>query len=843
MSIVEISAIHKDIAEEIISNNFLHEIATYLERKKIKKNEWPLILSELVRRKDERISNSIAFQIQRNVDELLEDLDNFIFLLLTLTENGYDSSRLSETISSIKVDHAKLSSLYKKMMNSSNHIIKECSSTTLGLIGRKSANDMFRQLDIGTLDVIEKKRINIALHMASFKPFRDPNFELSESVFKYVTKSLSSENNEASLYAVAIAIRLFDLDRRFLCSLQGYIDKSDTNKNNFLKVIYSEWLYFNRDSEVLLLVSCSNTNSIDIIKNALAVYAGKLDDKYIDIKDRQILQKRALDLVKKWQTVEDFIRPERDSYLLENICKVDPDYNLSYAINWITQEDIIPVKHRFYYPSLFYKMFRNHEDLLVVFIRTLIQNDKKFDVLVAGILEEVILDLRSRLNSEFKIFNNTITTEFKRLLGNKEFLTEIDSLIAKNLDDVPSRMSLALNIIEKNPLPQSNPHYRSLEHKKKELDDKLTLFSDKNSLLSNCLQLLIQLSTVRGLNHAKLTRNYRSVKLKDIMTSCEILRNEVFRENREVISYSDIENKLDWFPNIKKYLGIGWLQRKYSEGYPYHWILFWLSKASSQEEQTILLSKFEKESDIIKKENLSQVLRLSIRAVAWLTHIDHCLDYFNKGNQRGRKAVIGGLKSEDHFFQFLSQLDIAIRLQEHGYKAELEVPSINGRSIDIVATKNGTGLIFELATLDMYDELKYSRFSANVPDRPRSKMLEKLNQINDYAIGLGYPIILILNLTEATDTDLFGIASSLRGSEVGHFGMDNGQFVNRYASFERDPEFLAREEGKKLSAVICYYSEFLGGEMKLKGSIIHNVTADNMLDKKSSEEINSALFG
>jgi len=67
-----------------------------------------------------------------------------------------------------------------------------------------------------------------------------------------------------------------------------------------LKAIWYEQLYSNRESEILLLVRCSNTESIEVIRMVLGVYAAKLSDRYIDKKDLRILQKQSLKLIKKW---------------------------------------------------------------------------------------------------------------------------------------------------------------------------------------------------------------------------------------------------------------------------------------------------------------------------------------------------------------------------------------------------------------------------------------------------------------------------------------------------------------------------------------------------------------
>ena len=58
-------------------------------------------------------------------------------------------------------------------------------------------------------------------------------------------------------------------------------------------------------------------------------------------------------------------------------------------------------------------------------------------------------------------------------------------------------------------------------------------------------------------------------------------------------------------------------------------------------------------------------------------------------------------------------------------------------------------------------------------------------------------MFIILNLTRAYDTDLHGVIYALQGSDIDHFEFDSGEIVNRFTSFQRDPEFLNLEQGKK----------------------------------------------
>lgn len=135
---------------------------------------------------------------------------------------------------------------------------------------------------------------------------------------------------------------------------------------------------------------------------------------------------------------------------------------------------------------------------------------------------------------------------------------------------------------------------------------------------------------------------------------------------------------------------------------------------------------------------------------------------------------------------------------------DLEVPTNTQKRIDIVVSKDGLTIDLELATLDMYADLRHSYFATDVPDRAKTIMLDKIyNQISHYAKERSNPIILILNLTHAPDADLYGIIYALHGGGVDNIVTKHGsRIVNRFTTFERDPDFMQLKEGKKISALM-----------------------------------------
>ena len=834
----------QNVSDYIIKfRHFDGNFKLYLLDNNIPQKYWPLIIARICRIIPDKTRNLVYDLVVDNINEIVNDEGNFIYLLETLTLNGYNSNQIHDMIINIEVSIEKLFLIYNKMLSSNEKIVRIFSSIMLGLIGRKSPESLFEEVKNNLDGNVDDKRnyMLTALFIASYKPYRHLIFNPPKFILEFVTNCLRSQNNEISYSSIATCIRLFDIEPIFFYEhMRNYLIEYDVSKTNFLQAINYENLVSNPDYELKLLIESSRTESSQVISQVLAVFANKLHDKIINKKE---LQKVTFDLIKKWHQHPDIQNVSKETWLLENAANADICYAFDFLLNWIIKEDDDLIMYRFY-PKLIYNTFKTNEDHLISFLEKLIAYDKRFDNLIDGIFYELIFDLRLEFDSKFYIHNETTGRDLKNYLNTTEISELLDTLYAEQLDDVPAKITKALEIVQKYQLPTSNSNYKSVEHKKKELNNTLEFFKRKVLLISKCLEFLVNLSNKRGLNHDKLTRNFKGNKIPAKMTSIEILRTELFKKNSQKIDYSVIKEKIFCFPNIEILFDNKWLETKCNKGYPYHWILFWLSKMKSKQELSQKFSDWERESDPVKKEIKFQELRVSSRSLAWLNHIDNCLDYLNQKVKQGKKDIINGMKDDDNFLKFLSQLDIAKKLTEHGYNVELESQSINNKSIDIVAKKEHVILNCELATFEMYNELKYSSISADVPDRPKEKMLSKLStQIVDYAKDRpGQPMLLIFNMTEALDADLHGIQYALHGSKVDHRLADHGSDIGRYTTFERDPEFLKIDEGRKLTGVIYYTDEFDGLNKYFDGDIILNTTAEVKLNDQALFELREALF-
>jgi hypothetical protein len=99
--------------------------------------------------------------------------------------------------------------------------------------------------------------------------------------------------------------------------------------------------------------------------------------------------------------------------------------------------------------------------------------------------------------------------------------------------------------------------------------------------------------------------------------------------------------------------------------------------------------------------------------------------------------------------------------------------------------------------------------------------------LSDYARDKpGQPILLIFNMNNAIDIDLYGIQYALQGANVDNMIPKYGAEIDRPVTFELDPEFLKIEEGNKLTGVVFYTDEFIGLNKYLNGDIILNASAE-----------------
>jgi hypothetical protein len=253
-----------------------------------------------------------------------------------------------------------------------------------------------------------------------------------------------------------------------------------------------------------------------------------------------------------------------DGELLSEVGDIDIRFASDYLREWVLDDNVAPKMQDFFYPKVVYSLFKNHEDELIEFMENLTTFGSKFEILINKTMSEMMFDLRLNFDSELELHKKTTARDLKNLLKGESLDAELATLHALNLDDLSGKISKALDIIDRYQIPETHQNYQMLEYQKKQLHSKLEFLKSKGSLVTKCLHILEQISQERNINYLRLTENFRSEKLCDVMRNCEILVNEIFKAKVDDLDYAQLSSKLKFFPNIEKFLGYNWLEGLYT---------------------------------------------------------------------------------------------------------------------------------------------------------------------------------------------------------------------------------------------------------------------------------------
>lgn len=814
--------------------NYLSEKDLSLERQ-----------AEYYKRLQDNYGDAYTIVITRWISDNMKALiDTYPRSLLSILESRARKNYLDSALRDIqKLETTDLHKMYNLANRMNSEEDKIISGYFLGEIGVRENEYLMKEI-LRISDADDEKKISClkALVIGSNR-FRNRKFVLTEAVSTLILEYSKSANEKLSSQAIFTYVVLFEYDTRFKDAIAKYFFQSAEHQYYVYRCLDSNDLS-DQDFELSLLAKGSASESIEELKTLMWVLGSKIfrshhpTNRFLDMSRIQLF---TLDFIRDVFSRSDIqLQQLLSSSLFTDVGNLDIDSASRYLIGWITNEPINPVKHQFIYSKLISDFFQDHETRLLTFLSLLWKEKENYYVLIAYVIGETISNLE--FERYFRHHNKTVPRDLKRMIRNPLLQARIENLVTKNLDNLKTKMREAIEIIDNGNVSVTDPSFAVLQNLRKELERKIEYFARKIAFIENCEMLLVDMCIKRQFFTEKLTKNYSGKSIRNIVKRCEILRGELSKTKKEEVKFDDIKIKLSSFPNIEKHFGYDWLNDKCREGYPYHHIVSWLSIIVEKKELEKIVELCAKQNDPYLREIESRKLRRTLWALAWLNHVETCLGFFVTGKEQGKRIVIDGLKEESNFFQFLTQLEIGLKLQVRGYKVDLEVKS-DGKRIDILAMKGAVEKIFELYTFDLYAEIKYSGFSANVPDRTRSVVFSKIrDQISVYAKTHSGPMFIILNLTHAYDTDLHGVIYALRGSDIDHFEFDGGEIVNRFTSFQRDQEFLNLEQGKKLTAVIHCTNEFDGMSIKLQGKIIPNESAEIKLDVNDILEIEQDLF-
>lgn len=786
--------------------------------------------------------------LQKNLKILIENYSQE-FITITETISKKDPTYVTGLLLSLQdrdLDVNYLININRMTSNSQEQELQISSGLILGEIGivqPKLLLDEFRTIFNQPDDLKEIAFLKAIL--VSSNKYRKANFILTNDIKSEIIKCTKSSNTRLASEAIKLCVVLFERDSRFRGVLQEYFNQSSEHKREIYQhIIYNDLKDI--EFELTLLRTSLNSNVHDemalaqwvietkLLRSSRPNNNGKLDKK--------VLQKFALDYLQELCKRKDMSLSLLSEELLTQIGDANIAIAFDYLLRWIGTDTSDEQTNAFLYPNVVSYIFKNHEKELFEFLQTLAKKDaNKFDILVYRTINEIVDEAKRKFRSELHIHNNSTIRELKKLINDDKKLSEIKPIESKDLDTYADALSRYIEILSEQHASDTSIDYDTISHMVSNLKTRRQVLIRKYGLLINVLNLLISMCQKYDINYERITENFQGHKIDSVVMRCQILTKELLTTNRqEKINYDDIEGKLLSFPNIEKLLGHKWLKEKCLEGHPYHLVVLWLSRLMDRNQMNQLILDYRAENDYVNLEKLERALR----PLVWLRHVDTCLGYFTKENDKGKKAIISHLKDRRHFLQTLSQLEIGLKLKQSGYKVDLEDRSIDPQiPIDIIASKDDLTIIFELATFDMYSHLKYTNFASEIPDRAESTTLQKIEQVSKYVNKTSDPIILIFNLTHAPDVDLHGIQYSFQGSEVEHIVMDRKSHAEiRFTKIERNPAFVSHPKANLVSALISYKNEIQGIEMKRVGGCLLNLSADKKLDENTLNDLKSALF-
>lgn len=825
------------------------KLTDYLSEKKLPYDYAIKLLNGMLDYDFQEYIGMIYPWLQKNLKILIENYSQeFITIMETISKKdpAYVTGLLL-SLQEIGLDVNHLINIYRMTSNSQEQELQISSGLILGEIGivwPKVLLNEFRTI-FNQPDELKKIAFLKAIVVSSDK-YRKTNLILTNDIKSEIIKCTKSSNLRLASEAIKLCVVLFERDPRFRDVLQEYFNQSSEHRREIYQYIQYNNL---KDSEfeLSLLHASLNSNVHDELALAQWIIETKLlrssrSNNNNSKLDKNVLQKFALDYVQELCKREDIGLSLLSDGLLAQIGDANIKIAFDYLRRWIGSNTSDEETNPFLYPNIVSYVFKNHEKELFEFLQTLAKKDDyKFDILLCRTTNEIVDEAKRKFRSEIRIHNNSTIRQLKRLIKDENKLAEIKPIEFKDLDEYPDVLTRYIEILSEQHASDTSIDYDVISHMVSDLKTRRQVLIRKYGLIINVLNLLISMCQKYDINYERITEDFQGHKIDSVVMRCQILTKELLTTNRqEKINYEDVEGKFPSFPNIEKFLGYKWLKEKCLEGHPYHLVVLWLSRLVDRNQMNQLFSDCEADDNYV---NLGKLER-ALRPLIWLRHVDTCLGYFTKENDKGRKAIISHLKDRRHFLQTLSQLEIGLKLIQCDYKVNLEDRSINPHiPVDIIASKDNLTIIFELATLDMYSHLKYTNFASEIPDRAESMMLQKIEQVSKYVNKTSGPIILIFNLTHAPEVDLHGIQYSFQGSEVEHIVMDRKSHAEiRFTKIERNPAFVSHPKANVVSAVISYKNEIQGMEMKREGGCLLNLSADKKLDENTLSDLKSALF-
>jgi hypothetical protein len=217
-------------------------------------------------------------------------------------------------------------------------------------------------------------------------------------------------------------------------------------------------------------------------------------------------------------------------------------------------------------------------------------------------------------------------------------------------------------------------------------------------------------------------------------------------------------------------------------------------------------------------------------------------------NLPGNHDLKNGLRSDDQFFQTFSELQITHAFASRTYPVVIG-PAVGTKKLDLEVTIDGSRILFEVISPDMFRTLKYASRAIGVPNRARDKIYDEFkSHLAEKADTETRPVIIVIDIGRL-EIDYDFVEDYLHGTRQFTWWTDKktGKVVAEGATRAEDSMHKLGEASSQnldiISAVICYKTPMgSDGRLHMQGQILLNPQARNPLTDKQTSMIEKAVF-
>jgi hypothetical protein len=315
---------------------------------------------------------------------------------------------------------------------------------------------------------------------------------------------------------------------------------------------------------------------------------------------------------------------------------------------------------------------------------------------------------------------------------------------------------------------------------------------------------------------------------------------------RPQLDFVMIEANWKRFPALREFLGDQWMKEKKEENNNTHEILYDLAYLPHETE----VKKLQTEPPSVPTsiDALARWMRISnlLHPRAMLSYLEDMVDAIKK--LPGTRSLKEGLRSEDRFSQTFSELQMGYAFAQAAFPIVLG-PSAGAGKLDLQVTIEGTPILMEVITPEMFRPLKYSAKAVAIPNRARGKIYDEFKEhLAELPKDTKTPIIIVIDAGRS-EIDYEFVGDYLYGTTQFTFWVDRKTGKGAGGAWTRAPDSLSEIAKKSpenlniISAVLCYKTS-LGkdGRFHIMGMIFTNPTAQNPINESQLSQINQTVF-